>query len=112
MGNRHGIKIMTFNDLKFRDISNTHGEGACQAYVNLPNGLDVSVVRHTFSHGGEDGLYEIGVFGPDGNMMTIEEWGDQVKGWLTPEDIDKELEILQGLRPSGDLTGTVWEKLA
>ena len=53
---------MKFDELKFDDISETHGEGAIQAYVELSNGFDVSIVKHKFSYGGEKGLYEIGVF--------------------------------------------------
>ena len=47
---------MTFKELKFRDISDTHGEGAKQAYTSFENGFDVSVVKHKFSHGNEKGL--------------------------------------------------------
>ena len=92
---------MKFEELKFNDISETHGENAIQAYVELGNGFDVSVVKHKFSHGGEKGLYEIGIFdaqryGVDA-MCDPLDWGDTVKGWLAPEDVDKELELLEAL---------------
>ena len=92
---------MTFKELKFRDISDTHGEGAKQAYVDLENGFDVSVVKHKGSYGNEKGLYEIGIF--DSQRMGVDamcdplDWGDTVKGWLAPEDVDKELELLEQL---------------
>ena len=92
---------MKFEELKFNDISETHGENAIQAYVELGNGFDVSVVKHKFSHGGEKGLYEIGVFdaqryGVDA-MCDPLDWGDTVKGWLTPEDVEQELKLIEAL---------------
>ena len=92
---------MTFKELKFNDISETHGEDAIQAYVELPNGFDVSIVKHKGSYGNEKGLYEIGIFdaqrrGVDA-MCDPLDWGDTVKGWLAPEDVDKELELLEAL---------------
>ena len=92
---------MTFKELKFNDISETHGEGAIQSYVDLGNGFDVSVVKHKSSYGGEKGLYEIGVFdnacfGMDA-MCDPLEWGDTVKGWLTPEDVETEIKLIQAL---------------
>ena len=82
---------MKFEELKFDDISETHGEGAVQAYVELGNGFDVSIVRHGGSYGNEKGLYEIGIF--DAQRLGVNamcdplDWGDTVKGWLTPEDV-------------------------
>ena len=92
---------MTFEELKFDDISETHGEGAIQAYVELKNGFDVSVIKHQGSWGNEKGLYEIGVFdsqrkGVD-SMCDPLDWGDTVKGWLTPQDVEQELKAIKAL---------------
>ena len=92
---------MTFEELKFSDISETHGEGAVQAYVELGNGFDVSIVRHGGSYGNEKGLYEIGIF--DAQRLGVNamcdplDWGDTVKGWLTPEDVEREVELIKEL---------------
>ena len=92
---------MRFEDLKFDDISETHGEGAIQAYVDLRNGFDVSVVRHGGLYGNEKGLYEIGVFDSQrlgaNAMCDPLDWGDTVKGWLTPEGVTAELKQLSKL---------------
>ena len=88
---------MKFEDLKFDDISETHGEDAIQAYVELPNGFDVSVVKHKYSYGGEKGMYEMGVFNGWGRMSDPLDWGDTVKGWLNPEDVEKELDKIASL---------------
>ena len=90
---------MTFEELKFRDISSTHGEGAKQALVDFENGYDVSVVKHKFSHGGEKGLYEMGVFDNQrvagmNSMCDPLDWGDTVKGWLTTDNVEEELQRL------------------
>ena len=93
--------MMTFKELVFSDISETHGEGAVQAYVELGNGFDVSVVKHKFSHGNEKGLYEIGVFdsqrGGVDAMCDPLDWGDTVKGYLNPENVEKELALISSL---------------
>ena len=101
MPKRARINFMKFEELKFRDISKTHGEGARQAYVDMGNGFDVSVVRHGSSYGNEKGLYEIGIFdsqkeGVDA-MCDPLDWGDTVKGWLTPEDVERELGLIEKL---------------
>ena len=92
---------MKFEELKFEDISETHGEGAIQAYVELGNGFDVSVVKHKFSYGSEKDLYEIGVFDAQrvgmNAMCDPLDWGDTVKGYLAPEDVEKELNLIKKL---------------
>ena len=88
---------MKFKDLKFNDISSTHGEGATQVYLEFKNGYEASVVKHKYSYGGDKGLYEIGIFGPHGGMCDPLDWGDDVKGWLTPELVEKELELIDAI---------------
>ena len=87
---------MTFKELVFSDISKTHGENARQVYVEFENGYDVSVVNHKHSYGGDKGLYEIGCFF-NNHMVDPADWGDTVKGWLTPEDVERELKLIEAL---------------
>ncbi len=87
---------MTFKELEFNDVSDTHGEGAIQAYVELPNGYDVSVVKHRFSHGNEKGLYEIGCF-YNNHMVDPAGWDDTVKGWLNESDVEHWLNYIKQL---------------
>ena len=82
---------MTFKELKFEDVE---GRGI-QAWVSFRNGFSVSIVKHQFSYGGEKGFYEMGVFDASGSMCDPLGWGDDVKGWLTPEDVEKELELIE-----------------
>jgi hypothetical protein len=88
---------MRFIDLKFDDTSDTHGEGAIQAWVEFENGLAASIVRHKYSYGHEQGLYEIGCFNECG-MVTVDRWHDQVIGHLGPQQIEAELEYLKGIK--------------
>jgi hypothetical protein len=81
--------------IKFKNIVIESTEVGEQGLIRLDNGLEVSIVRNDLSHGGEKGLYEIGVFGWNGQMKHIDAWDDQVKGWLTPEGVDKELAFLE-----------------
>ncbi len=84
---------MTFKDLKFEQIE---GRGI-QAWIAFRNGFEVSVVRHDFSYGGKKGFYEIGVFNAAGGMCDPLGWGDDVKGWLLPTDVEQELELIKSL---------------
>ena len=82
---------MKFKDLQFR----THAENDVQAWTEV-NGYDVSIVRNALSYGGDKGLYEIGVYKAD-KMCDPLGWNDTVKGWLTPKDVEEELELIQAL---------------
>jgi hypothetical protein len=53
-------------------------------------------VRNSLSYGGKKGLYEMGIFKGD-KMCDPLGWGDDVKGWLKPEDVEKELELIGAL---------------
>ena len=83
---------MTFKDLKFEERFN-----GVQAIVNFRNGFEVSIVKHGGSYGSDEGLYEIGVFDASGSMCDPLDWGDDVKGWLTPELVEKELKSIEAI---------------
>lgn len=88
---------MKFSELKFEKIGSAFGLDAIQAIVDLGNGYEASVIQHQFSYGGKQGLYEIGFFGPSGNLEEVPEWGSQVNDCLTEEDVEKEIEFLKEL---------------
>jgi hypothetical protein len=83
---------MIFKDLKFR----THAENDVQAWTEV-NGYEVSIIRNALSHGGDKGLYEIGVFNAAGSMCDPCEWGDDVKGWLNESDVEHWLNYIKRL---------------
>tara|TARA_Y100000593_G_scaffold69865_1_gene128268 strand:+ start:377 stop:664 length:288 start_codon:yes stop_codon:yes gene_type:complete len=90
---------MKFKDLNFKEDKPRKG---VQAWVNFPNGFEVSVVKHLYSYGGEKGFYEIGVF-KDGIMCDPLGWGDDVKGWLKPEDVEQELASIGELKSTNPI---------
>ena len=72
---------MKFEDIKF--VSLYDGKSAV-----IPFGdYELSIVSHSSSYGGKQGLYEIAVFKADSNdqveLPGITEEGDTVKGFLT-----------------------------
>tara|TARA_Y100000310_G_scaffold28231_1_gene26888 strand:- start:312 stop:623 length:312 start_codon:yes stop_codon:yes gene_type:complete len=88
---------MKFADIKFKshgiDPDGLHG------IVKFDNGYGLSVVKHGYSYGGSKGLYEVGLveFFDSGdenwNLIYNDELGySDVVGWLTPEDVDAEIE--------------------
>ena len=82
-----------FEDLKFK----THAENDVQAWAEV-NGYEVSIIRNALSYGGDKGLYEIGVYkGGTNKMCDPLDWGDDVKGWLTPELVEQELSKIENL---------------
>lgn len=85
--------MKTFNDLEFKDVDFFYG--GVQALIEFPNGYGASVVRHKFSYGGEDGLYELAVT-KDGELHydnSVAE-GD-VHGYLNEDDVT---ELLKGIQ--------------
>ena len=86
--------MITFKDLKFRDISETHGPLAKQAWEEFDNGYEASVVQHKYSYGGDKGMYEVGVFFNE-RMCDPLGWDDTVKGFLNEEAVTEVLKQLQ-----------------
>lgn len=70
--------------------------------------LKLSVVRHSGSYGGKEGLYEIAVFGKSNpiELPGITEAGDTVKGYLTKDDVDgilTKMYFVTGCEPVADV---------
>lgn len=77
---------MKFNDIKF----DNYLDGVATR-INFGH-LNLSIVKHSGSYGGEKGLYEIGVF-DDGNTHMVElpgitQQGDTVKGFLDESEVE------------------------
>ena len=83
---------MTFKDLVIEERFD-----GVQAVVSFCIGFEVSIVRHGASYGNDKGLYEIGVFNAAGGMCDPLGWGDDVKGWLTPEGVETELILIESV---------------
>ena len=90
---RNTIYMKTFDDLEFIP---THGDGV-YAKIMFKNGFGASIVKSSFSYGGDAGLYELAVIDTDGDLTYDTDITDNVIGHLTPEGITKVMKQIQAL---------------
>jgi len=86
---------MKFSDLNFHELYD-----GVQAVMGIGD-YELSVVKHSSSYGGKQGLYEIMVSdGINGvSLPGITNDGDSVKGYLTEDDVSsimKKLAMIEG----------------
>jgi hypothetical protein len=77
---------MKFKDLKFGKLFD-----GVQAVLKFGEDYELSIVQHSGSYGGKQGLYEIAVFFQDKGqveMKGITRDGDTVKGYLSEQEVD------------------------
>jgi phosphoglucomutase len=90
----NNFNVINFNELNF----NPHPMGiGKQAVVQFENGYGASIVQSTFTYGGEDGLYELAVFGKDGQITYETPITDDVIGHLTEDGVSEVLIQIQSL---------------
>lgn len=87
--------MKTFNDLEFNQLDSFYN--GVQARVIFENGYGASVVKHDFSYGGKDGLYELAVIKDDDLCYTTPVTTD-VEGYLSEEDVTELLKQIQELK--------------
>jgi hypothetical protein len=68
-----------------------------QCIVQFPNGYGASIVQGEHTYGGKDGLYEIAVFGKDGQISYSTPITDDVLGYLSEEEVEKTLLDIKNL---------------
>jgi len=87
--------MKTFEDLEFKDHPN--GMGGVQAKIQFDNGFGASIVKTPFSYGGSKGLYELAVFGKDGNIAYDTPVTNDVLGYLSEVKVTEILSKIQSL---------------
>jgi len=87
-----------FEDLEFKKIENDPHKNGVKSQMVFENGYGVSVVSHTYSYGGKDGLFEIAVLDKDGNITYDTPVTNDVIGYLEPEGVDDIMEQVQVLK--------------
>jgi len=87
--------MKTFKDLEFIELDQ-YMKGAA-ARIMFENGYGVSVVCHSFSYGGDVGLYELAVLDTDGEITYDTDVTDNVIGHLTPEKVTETMAFIQVL---------------
>jgi len=86
--------MKTFNDLEFNEMDSFYN--GVQARIIFENGYGASVVKHNFSYGGKDGLYELAVTKDDDLCYDTSVTND-VEGYLSPDDVTELLKQIQSL---------------
>jgi hypothetical protein len=83
-----------FNDLQFKQHRELNG---VVARITFDNGYGASVVKHEFSYGGKDGLYELAVLDKDGELTYDTPITNDVIGYLREVDVTDVMEKIQKL---------------
>jgi len=86
--------MKTFKDLKFKQHPSADG---IISRITFENGYGASVVRHEYSYGGKDGLYELAVLNSDGELCYDTSITNDVIGYLRPEDVTDVMAKIQQL---------------
>jgi len=77
---------MDFKTLKSNPIN-----GGIQYHFKADNGYGASIVKHSFSYGHEDGLWELAVIGKDGDLCYTTPITSDVLGFLTEKEVNETL---------------------
>ena len=85
-----------FEDLDFVKLDDEFIKGVKCSMV-FENGYGVSVVSHTYSYGGKDGLFEVAVLGKDGDLTYDTPVTNDVIGYLSPDDVTDVMKQVQNL---------------
>lgn len=87
-----------FEDLEFEKIEDATNLIGVKCKMVFENGYGVSVVSHTHSYGGKNGLFEIAVLGKDGDLTYDTPVTNDVIGYLDPEGVSDIMEQVQELK--------------
>ena len=84
-----------FIDLKFNEHPGHYG--GVQAIVQFSNGFGASIVMTPHTYGGDRGLYELAVFGKDGQITYDTPITNDVLGYLSKEEVTETLKKIKEL---------------
>jgi hypothetical protein len=85
-----------FEDLEFDKLTDPFMSGV-RSRMMFENGFGVSVVSHTYSYGGKDGLFEVAVLDEDGDLTYNTPVTNDVIGFLNPDEVTDIMEQVQNL---------------
>lgn len=88
--------MKTFNDLKFDREVNPLGSFMDRASLQFPNGYGISVIRGTYSYGGDEGLYECAVL-KDDKLYYDSPITDDVIGYCDEDEVTEVMKQIQEL---------------
>jgi hypothetical protein len=90
----NNLDTTTFNELNFQQHPMGMGK---QCIVQFSNGYGASVVQGPHTYGGSNGLYEIAVFGKDGQITYDTPITNDVLGYLSEQEVEKTLMDIKNL---------------
>jgi len=85
---------MKFKDLEFKELPDGNG---IYCRIQFENGYGASIVKHKYSYGGDNGLYEIAVLDSSNEITYTTSVTDNVIGYLRPEDVTDVIEKIEKL---------------
>ncbi len=88
--------MITFKDLVFEELVSPLMSGK-KTRIHFENGFGASIVRHSMSYGGKDGLYELAVLFEDEIHYDNPVAHGDVRGYLTEEEVSELLIEIQNL---------------
>ena len=91
---RNNFDVTTFQELKFQNHTLA---GRKQCIVQFPNGYGASIVQGEHTYGGKDGLYELAVFGKNGEITYDTPITNDVLGYLSELEVEKTLTDIKNL---------------
>ncbi len=80
-----------------RALSDEPFMSGVRSRMMFENGYGVSVVSHTYSYGGKDGLFEVAVLDKDGDLTYNTPVTNDVVGYLNPDEVTEIMEEVQKL---------------
>ena len=90
----NNFNTTTFESLNFK--LHPMGMGK-QCIVQYPNGYGASIVQSEYTYGGKEGLFELAVFGKDGEISYDTPITNDVLGYLSEEAVEKILTDIKNL---------------
>jgi hypothetical protein len=86
--------MKTFKDLEFKKLPDMSG---VYSRIRFENGFGASIVKHDFSYGGRNGLYELAVLDRNDQITYDTPVTDDVLGYLSEDNVTEALEQIQNL---------------
>lgn len=87
--------MKTFNDLKFNRTTTPFGF-MDRARLQFPNGYGISVIRGTYSYGGDEGLYECAVL-KDNRICYDTPITNDVIGYCDENKVNEIIKLIEEL---------------
>lgn len=80
----------------FKNLPSNPINGGIQYKASFPNGYGASIVKHSFSYGGNSGLWELAVL-KDGMLCYDTPITDDVLGYLSEKEVNELLDKIEAL---------------